>query len=95
MGTIADTLLEQGEARGLAKGLARGLATGVARGLAMGVALGKAETLIRLAGIRFGDVPADRVDEIQAADVATLDRWLDAVFVAETLEDVFEPRKSR
>ena len=85
--TIAETLLEQGEARGLAKG--------VARGLAKGVALGKAKTLLRQAGIRFGDVPADRVDEIQAADVATLDRWLDAVFVAETLEDVFEPRKSR
>ena len=91
VGTIADTLLEQGEARGLAKGLARGLA----KGERLGIAKGKAETLIRLAGIRFGDVPADRVDEIQAADAATLDRWLDAVFVAETLEDVFEPRKSR
>ena len=73
VGTIAETLLEQGEMRGLAKG--------------------KAETLLRQAGIRFGDLPPDRVDEIRAADAATLDRWLEAMVVAETLEDVLEPRK--
>ena len=81
MGTIAETLLEQGEMRGLAKGEALGLAKG------------KAETLLRQAGIRFGDLPPDRVDEIRTADAATLDRWLEALIVAETLEDVFEPRK--
>ena len=81
VGTIAETLLEQGEMRGLAKGEALGLAKG------------KAETLLRQAGIRFGDLPPDRVDEIRTADAATLDRWLEALIVAETLEDVFEPRK--
>lgn len=89
VGTIAETLLEQGEKRGLAKGQALGLA----KGEALGLAKGKAETLLRQAGIRFGDLPPDRVDEIQAADAVTLDRWLEAMVVAETLEDVFEPRK--
>lgn len=46
VGTIAETLLERGEERGLVKGLAEG----------------KAETFLRQAWIRFGDVPAVRVD---------------------------------
>ncbi len=84
MGTIAETLLEQGEARGLAKG--------EALGLSKGIATGKAETLIRLARKRFGDVPDARADMVLSADAATLDRWLDALVVAETLDEVFGPR---
>ena len=83
MGTIAETLLEQGEARGLAKG--------EALGLSKGIATGKAETLIRLARKRFGDVPDARADMVLSADAATLDRWLDALVVAETLDEVFGP----
>ncbi len=81
MGTIAETLLEQGEARGLSRGRLEGLAEG------------KAETFLRQARVRFGDVPAARAVEVRTADAATLDRWLDAVVVAETLEEVFEPRR--
>lgn len=69
VGTIAETLLEQGEMRG------------------------KAEAILRQARIKFGDVPAARVDEVRAADVATLDRWLEALIGADTLDEVFEPRK--
>ena len=79
VGTIADTLLEQGEERGLTRGLKQGRAEG------------KAETLLRLARMRFGDVPAARADEVHAADAATLDRWLDALLGADTLDAVFDP----
>ena len=81
VGTIAETLLEQGEVRGLAKGEALGLAKG------------KAETFLRQARIRFGDVPATRAGEVRAADAATLDRWLEALVVADTLEEVFDARR--
>ena len=89
MGTIAETLLEQGEARGLAKGEALGLSKGRLEGLAAG----KAETLLRLARRRFGDVPPARADMVLSADVETLDRWLDALVGAGTLDEVFEPRR--
>ena len=89
METIAETLLEQGEVRGLAKGEALGLA----KGEELGLAKGKAETFLRQARIRFGNVPAARADEVRAADAATLDRWLEALVVADTLEEVFGPRR--
>ena len=54
------------------------------------MAQGKAETLLRQARIRFGDVPAARSDEVRTADATTLDRWLDALIGAESLEEVFE-----
>ncbi|MDE0524879.1 MAG: Rpn family recombination-promoting nuclease/putative transposase [Boseongicola sp.] len=79
VGTIAETLLEQGEARGLAKGEARGLSKG------------KAESLLRLVRSRFGDVPDARAEELRSADAETLDRWLDAFLAAESLDEVFEP----
>lgn len=81
MKTIAETLLEEGEARGLKKALAGGRAEW------------KAETLLRQARIKFGDVPAARVSEVGAADEASLDRWLEAVVVVDTLEEVFDPRR--
>ena len=81
MGTIAETLLEQGEVRGLAKGEELGLAKG------------KAETFLRQARIRFGNVPAARAAEVRAVDAATLDRWLEALVVADMLEGVFGPRR--
>ena len=113
VGTIAETLLEQGEVRGLAKGEALGLAKGEELGLAkgeelglakgeelglakgeeLGLAKGKAETFLRQARIRFGNVPAARADEVRAAHAATLDRWLEALVVADTLEEVFDPRR--
>ncbi len=93
MGTIAETLLKQGEALGRSKGEALGRSKGEALGRSKGRLEGKAETFLRQARVRFGAVPTARSDEVRAADVATLDRWLDALVIAETLEEVFEPRK--
>ena len=81
VGTIAETLLEQGEVRGLAKGEA------------LGFAKGKTETLLHLARVKFGDIPAARADEVRAADAATLDRWLEALIGADTLDEVFDPQR--
>ena len=81
VGTIAETLLEQGEARGLR------------RGLAAGKAEGKAEALLRLARGRFGAVPEGRAEQVLSADAETLDRWLDALAAAGTLEEVFGGRR--
>ncbi|MXW86414.1 MAG: hypothetical protein F4Z55_11125 [Boseongicola sp. SB0667_bin_21] len=73
MGTIAEALLEQGEARGLIKG--------------------KANAFLLQARNKFGDLPAARADEVRSADAATLDRWLAALVVADTLDEVFDVRR--
>ena len=77
VGTIAETLLEQGKALGLSEGRVEG----------------RADTFMNLARIKFGDVPAARADEVRAADTATLDRWLEALIGAETLDEVFDSRR--
>ena len=73
VGTIADTLLEQGEARGLVKGLAEG----------------KAETLTRLLERRFGYLPRQDRARIAAAEISQIEAWLDAVLDAPDLNTIF------
>ena len=82
MGTIAETWIERGEARGKAVGIAEGEARG------------KAETFLRLARLRFGDLPGPRVDAVRAASPTQLDRWLEPLLTAENLEDVFRVSRS-
>ncbi len=89
MGTIAETWMEQGEARGKAVGIAEGEARGKAVGIAEGEARGKAETFLRLARLKFGDLPEHRVEAVRTASPAQLDNWLEPLLTAENLEDVF------
>ena len=76
VGTIAETLIEQGKAEGEAKGMARGLAEGEAKSLA------------RLLERRFGPLPRSARDRIAAAPLEQLDAWLDGVFDARSLDDL-------
>jgi len=101
VGSIAEGLLEQGKAEGLAMGKAEGLAMGKAEGLAMGkaeglamgkaegLATGKAETLVRQLERRFGPLAADARGRVATAGVADIDAWLDAVIDAPDLPSVF------
>ncbi len=89
MGTIAETLLEQGKAEGLKAGEARGLARGEAKGKAEGKVEGKAETLGRLLERRFGPLPRDIETRIAAAEPDRIEAWLDAVLDAPDLATVF------
>ncbi len=97
MGTVADELVREqkaawiavGEARGELKGKIRG----EARGQARGEAKAKAETFLRLARLKFGDIPETRDQQVRATPTATVDRWLDALFLADSLDAVFETGK--
>ncbi len=81
VGTIAEALMEQGKARGLAEGEARGLAKGLERGEARG--------LTRLLERRFGPLPPEVRDRIAAGGLGDLDSWLDRTLDAGSLEEVF------
>ncbi len=85
VGTIAEALMERGEARGLKRGEARGLE----RGKAVGLEQGKADVLTRLLERRFGPLPPTARDRIAAAGPGELDAWLDRVLDADGLDAVF------
>ena len=57
-----------------------------------GRAEGKAESLLRLARLKFGEIPPDRVEQVRGAASGELDIWLDALFSAEDLDAVFAAR---
>ena len=50
---------------------------------------GRQDTLLRLLKLKFGPQQQDIVDRVQSAPLADLDRWLDRLILAPTLEDVF------
>ena len=91
VGTIAETLIAQGEARGLLKGRAEGMAEGKAEGEAEGRAQGKAEMLIRLLEHRFGPMPGDIRNRIAASGVGQVEAWLDAAVDVLTWRQISHP----
>ena len=78
MGTLSEALAEQGRIEGIAEGKVAGIASG------------KADTLLRLLRLRFGDVPPAREAEIRSATTARLDTWSEALIFASDLDAVFE-----
>ena len=57
--------------------------------LAEGKVEGKAESLVRLLTARFGALPPAARKSIDAADLATLERWFDHAIEASDLSSVF------
>ena len=74
------TLAEKWKAEGEAKGEAKGRAEGKAEG--------KAETLRKLLTLRFGDLTEATARRIASASEADLDRWVERVLTADTLDAV-------
>ncbi len=74
MRTLSEALAEQGRIKGIAEGKAAG----------------KADTLLRQARLRFGEVSAAREAEIRSAPTERLDAWSEALIFASDLDAVFE-----
>ncbi|MCY4136781.1 MAG: hypothetical protein OXF56_00760, partial [Rhodobacteraceae bacterium] len=84
MGTAAQIWMEQGKAAGIAEGKAAGIAEGKA--------VGKADTFLRLARLKFGDLSAEQAERVRGASPEQLDSWLDALITAEDIDAVFRER---
>lgn len=74
---------------------AEGEIQGEAKGEIKGEIKAKAETLKRLLTRRFGRLPKWAAARIDGADQPQLDRWLDVIFDAGTLEGLLGPRPAR
>jgi Putative transposase, YhgA-like len=83
--TGAQILRAEGEAKGRAEGEAKGRAEGKAEGEAKG----KAEVLLKLLELKFGAMNAATLERVRAAKVEELDRWVERVITAASLDDVF------
>lgn len=82
MGWLTQPYYDKGKAEGRAEGRAEGEARGEARG--------EAKILTRLLEIRFGAIPAALHQRIFAADVASIETWVERAFEAPDLQSVFD-----
>lgn len=75
--TAADQLREEGRRDGIAKGQLEGIAKG------------QRQTLLKQLQRKFGHVPEPIAARVASASSDDLDRWLDRILTAPTLDDVF------
>jgi hypothetical protein len=81
--SMAEKLIAEGEAKGLSA--AQKL---IAEGRVEGETKGRAETLLKLLRLRFTSVPESAAERVMHAGVATLDRWVERVLTAGSVDDV-------
>ncbi len=85
---LVETMFKEIREEGRVVGRMQGLMEGEAKGLTKG----KAESFLRVARLKFGEIPPDRVEQVRGAASGELDVWLDALFSAEDLHAVFAAR---
>jgi hypothetical protein len=73
------------------QGWEKGRVEGRAEGEARGFRAGEAQALLRLLEKRFGELPPRLRERVEAADVESLQRWLDRTLTAESLQQIFAP----
>jgi predicted transposase YdaD len=71
--TVAEQLRQQGERRGLQQGLQRG----------------RVQTLRRQLELRFGALDESVLERLENADEQALDRYVERVLTASSLDEVF------
>ncbi len=81
--------IQQGMEQGVQQGMQRGIQRGIQQGLQQGRLEGKAQLLIRLLNVRFGELPVSVIDRLLRADENTLDMWTEAVLSVDSLDAVF------
>jgi hypothetical protein len=60
------------------------------QGISQGISQGERAMLLRLLRARFGSVPTAMISRVEAADVATIERWGERILAARTLAEVFD-----
>ena len=82
MGWLTQPYYDQGKAEGRVEGKAEGEA--------MGKAIGEAKILARLLERRFGALPGPLRQRIFAADVESIEAWVERAFDAPDLQSIFD-----
>ena len=88
MAGLTERLLTEGRQQGMQQGLQQGLQQGMQKGLQQG----ERQALARQLARRFGRLDAATERRLEAAGTAELERWLENILDARTLDEVFDPR---
>ena len=80
---------EEGRIEGKEEGRIEGIEEGREEGLEAGEHRALAAILTKQIRLRFRDVPPDCAARIEAASKAELERWLERILTAETLDELF------
>ncbi|MCK6576403.1 DUF4351 domain-containing protein, partial [Myxococcota bacterium] len=87
--TGAQQLIQEGLEKGRVEGLEMGLEMGIEKGRVEGERAALVATVLRLARLRFGDVPAEAASRIASASTTELERYVEGILTAERLDDLF------
>lgn len=82
--------LEQGLEQGLVQGLVQGVQQGLEQGLEQGIVKGESKLLQKFLELRFGDLPAWVVEQLNHANEELIEQWLVKANSATDLDSVFE-----
>ena len=80
---------QQGKQEGLIEGKQEGRVEGKQEGRVEGRLEAKQEILQRLLTLRFGALPKESLSKIAQASSSQLERWIDKVFLTDSLESFF------
>ena len=84
--TLSDRLREEGRIAGEREGYLKGFQEGFQKAFQKAYV----ELLMIQLTLRFGALPEAAVARVRSADVAQLDRWIDRVLTAPTLEELLD-----
>lgn len=73
-----------------AEGFEKGIERGIEQGIEQGQAQGRVVVLLRLLGLKFGELPDDVRARIERADIPTLDRWAERILTAPDLDSAID-----
>jgi flagellar biosynthesis/type III secretory pathway protein FliH len=68
----------------------QGIKQGMQQGIQRGKQQGKSALLLRLVKNRFGKIPIWAEEKISTATKTELDEWSDNIFIATTIEELFQ-----
>jgi hypothetical protein len=71
------------------QGFDKGVEKGIEKGIEKGVEKGQRTTLLRLLTRRFGTLPEPVAERVAGATPADIERWLDRILDATSLDDIF------
>ena len=83
-------VVEEYRQEGRQEGRLEGIQEGRLEGEKLGLERGRIETLMRLINIKFGKIESQIEDKIKSASAADLDKWLERIISASTIDDLFE-----
>lgn len=89
MSSVLERVRQEGWQKGWQEGWHKGWHKGWQKGWQEGQRKGKAGILLELLAKRFGLLPSDLRHRLLAADIDTLDAWIDKVLDAPDLKSIF------